>query len=149
MIYAERGRVLLVFISLIAFDQITKAIFLFQKNESFINDSSGLFFLFPPKLKALLIIFLLFFLGRKLWKVVSSNIGIDDSKDVNKEEKVRNTLTFPILLIIAGGLSNLLDYPMYKGVLDIFTIKSLYFNAADLYILTGCIWVIGYTCVKK
>ncbi|MDP3997610.1 MAG: signal peptidase II [bacterium] len=44
-----------------------------------------------------------------------------------------------LLLIIAGGFSNLLDRLLSSGTIDIFQVSSLAFNFADIFIIAGAI----------
>jgi len=48
-------------------------------------------------------------------------------------------------LLLAGGLSNLLDRAIYGYVQDILTIFSAHFNLADAYIICGAIIILFKT----
>ena len=50
----------------------------------------------------------------------------------------------PLLLILAGAISNLSDRLLYGGVVDYLTLKGFpwTFNMADVFILTGSVWFI-------
>lgn len=45
------------------------------------------------------------------------------------------------ILIVAGGLSNLLDRLTYGYVVDYINIHTAYFNLADIFILVGILWI--------
>lgn len=42
-----------------------------------------------------------------------------------------------LTLIIAGGLSNMIDYLQLQAIIDTFGVASLHFNLADCYIVVG------------
>ncbi|MFW0862664.1 MAG: signal peptidase II [Candidatus Komeilibacteria bacterium] len=53
------------------------------------------------------------------------------------------TNLFPLLIIIAGAFSNILDRLNYDAVIDFITIKYMpIFNLADIYIVIGLIMLI-------
>ncbi len=46
------------------------------------------------------------------------------------------------LLLLSGGISNLIDILSYNSIRDIYRIASINLNLADLYIVIGCIIVL-------
>lgn len=48
---------------------------------------------------------------------------------------------FPFFLglIIAGGISNIIDRIIFGGVIDYVQIASFFFNAADIFVWVGCV----------
>lgn len=56
----------------------------------------------------------------------------------------------PIFLILAGGISNLIDRIIYGGVVDYFDIKIIpIFNIADILISIGVIWLVILILVQS
>lgn len=51
-------------------------------------------------------------------------------------------------LILAGGISNLLDRLLWGGVRDVFRVETLYFNVADVYVVGG-ITLMLYCLVRR
>ena len=58
------------------------------------------------------------------------------------------TYNLPASLILAGGISNLADRLVWGGVRDVFTLGTLYFNVADIYIVGG-LAMVGYALLKR
>lgn len=51
-------------------------------------------------------------------------------------------VNYQLITILAGGISNLIDRLVWGGVRDIFTLGTLFFNMADMYIVIGIIMLI-------
>lgn len=61
-------------------------------------------------------------------------------------QKYQHSQVFlPYGLILAGGLSNLIDRLIYGAVIDMihYPIVHVYGNMADIFIVIGCIWLIS------
>lgn len=54
----------------------------------------------------------------------------------------RRQTNLPDMLIITGGISNIIDRLYRKSVLDWIHLDVLWFNLADIYISIGIIWII-------
>lgn len=52
---------------------------------------------------------------------------------------VKERYAVPLGLVLAGGVSNVLDRILYGGVFDYLHIESFYFNLADLFVWGGCL----------
>ena len=53
----------------------------------------------------------------------------------------RSHLQLPLILIIAGGASNLIDFISRGAIIDYLHIIHFYFNLADIAILTGVLLI--------
>ena len=51
-------------------------------------------------------------------------------------------VVYPLVLIVAGGASNILDRVQLGYVRDPLVLGSLYFNVADICIAIGILWAI-------
>jgi lipoprotein signal peptidase len=56
---------------------------------------------------------------------------------------------YSLLLILAGGISNLIDRLVWGGVRDIFMVGTLYFNLADVYVVLGGLSLVGYLVFRN
>lgn len=65
----------------------------------------------------------------------------------NKKEE--GVIQIAVIAIIAGGVSNLIDYISRGQVTDIITIDNLHFNIADVYIVLGSLLIITRLFNKK
>lgn len=62
---------------------------------------------------------------------------------LKEKDKYTKIFTISILMIIAGGISNLIDRIMYKSVTDFFDLKGFaIFNMADVFAVLGCIFLV-------
>lgn len=57
-------------------------------------------------------------------------------------DALKRGIHFSDVLILAGGLSNMLDRLFYRGVVDWIRISMLWFNIADISITIGVIWIL-------
>lgn len=55
----------------------------------------------------------------------------------------------PLQLILAGGISNTLDWPLRGGILNIFNLGALSLNPADIYIIIGVVWILAIIYAPK
>lgn len=133
-------------IFLIVLDRITKGFFL--KNHSFFENnllklafSQNPNLFFWPVSQKLLIFFSLIILGGLFLFVVK------------RKQKSNPLLTFALMLIIFGGLSNLSDRIIFGYVIDfiwVFFLPISFFNIADTMITIGCLLtVVSFTAQKK
>lgn len=70
---------------------------------------------------------------------------------LKEKEKYDRLFSISIFMIIAGGISNLIDRIFYKSVTDFFDLKGFaIFNVADIFAVAGCIFlVISIFLVEK
>ena len=60
-----------------------------------------------------------------------------------KKDNYRSIFSFSIMMIIAGGLSNLFDRVMFHSVTDFLDLKWFaIFNLADVFAVLGCIFLV-------
>lgn len=78
-----------------------------------------------------------------LYRTLSSN------RTINKLGFEYSLKIMALVMIVSGGLSNLLDRLIYAGVTDILTIGTLAFNLADIFIALGTISFLIITLIPK
>lgn len=78
-------------------------------------------------------------LNPRLFWFVSVLILLASFFILKKLRKDYPNITFGFVLIVAGIISNLVDRLAYGGVLDYLNLKNLYFNFADVAIISGLI----------
>ena len=139
-----RLKTFLTITSLIAIDQGLKALFLFSKKATLINDSSV--FLLPIK-QVILIILSCVLLGLLVGWYIKRN-DPSTCNQLNKE-KNNNILQTCIILIISGGASNTIDRVLHGGVVDIFLSYQLHWNIADVYIVLGATIMVVHTIFQS
>ena len=62
---------------------------------------------------------------------------------VRKKDDYRPIFSFSIMMIIAGGLSNLIDRIIFHSVTDFLDLKWFaIFNLADVFAVLGCIFLV-------
>ena len=67
---------------------------------------------------------------------------------VKQKDKIDKKTAIALCLITAGGVSNLIDRFIYKGIVDFIDLYGFpIFNIADVYIVIGCMLLI--ICVFK
>ena len=67
---------------------------------------------------------------------------------INQKDRIDKKTAVSLCLIAAGGISNLIDRFIYKGVVDFIDIIGFpIFNFADLYVVVG--WILLIICVYK
>lgn len=77
-----------------------------------------------------------------LWALIAAIVTIIFAVLSRTHTPFRATNLVGISLILAGGISNIIDYARLQAVIDIFAIRTSHFNLADLYILFGALLII-------
>lgn len=147
-LFVNKKKSFLAIISLIAFDQGVKAIFVYQKKEMLINDSGIVSLPLPNNILIGLNILILGALGLYFFYSHFFKQSLPTSNSLNQAENKPIILTISLLLILAAGISNTIDRFVYGGVLDIFFIKTFALNIADIILLLGCAGIIYYWQTK-
>ena len=62
---------------------------------------------------------------------------------LKEKDKYNSIFNVSILMIIAGGISNLIDRMLYKSVTDFLDLRGFaIFNIADVFAVLGCIFLV-------
>ena len=56
-------------------------------------------------------------------------------------DAVKHGVRVADVLLLSGGVSNIIDRLIYRGVLDWIHIWTLWFNIADISIMSGVLWI--------
>lgn len=127
--------------TLIVCDQGLKAFFI-AKNQAFTN--KGGIFSIPASNILIVVTSIVLILGIEVLLLNKNKAG--DSNQLYKENY--EFMYWPLVLIVSGGLSNLIDRVLQGGVVDIWHAHLLMFNLADIYIVVATA-ITGWAFMKK
>lgn len=60
-------------------------------------------------------------------------------------DSIRRGAKFPDILIISGGISNVADRIIHRGVIDWIRVQSMWFNLSDAMITIGVLWILLFS----